>query len=414
MAAATIWQLLFVDDDPDICRQVQEFLDGEIIPPDDRLRVETLNNFGDALNALEVRRFDLLLLDVRLGPYSDAPDEEAGITTLQAIRQRRFIPVVFYTGLPHLVHHLEKPLIQVVEKTAGLPRLLDSLKSILATRVPAVNRALIRHLETIQREYMWDFVANHWGQLSDISDHTSLAYLLARRLALSLSGSGIQQLAQELGDSTGTTVTAGQVHPMRYYVMPPVEPAPLAGDIYQGQVGEHNGNWVLLTPSCDMVTGREKADMVLLARCLPLTEQVEYQQWRDGLPKPSNTHDRKLQDLLRNNRRDSQSERFYFLPGALSLPDLVVDFQQLVTLQREQMGGLERLASLDSPFAEALLARFGRYFDAWGRRTSMSQFFCKDCERCEGEYSVSLKPIEGLAARHFTPLSRTVLQCSPV
>lgn len=85
MAAATIWQLLFVDDDLDICHQVQEFLEGEIIPPDDRLRVETLNNFGDALSELEVRRFDLLLLDVRLGPYSGTPDEEAGITTLQAI-----------------------------------------------------------------------------------------------------------------------------------------------------------------------------------------------------------------------------------------------------------------------------------------------------------------------------------------
>jgi len=44
----------------------------------------------------------------------------------------------------------------------------------------------------------------------------------------------------------------------------------------------------------------------------------------------------------------------------------VVDFQQLVTLQREHMGGLERLASLDSPFAEALLARFTQYFGRLG------------------------------------------------
>ncbi len=171
------------------------------------------------------------------------------------------------------MRHMETPLIQVVEKTEELLPLLDSLRNIFATRVPAVNRALIRHLETIQREYMWDFVANHWGQFSDTSDHTSLAYLLARRLATSLSGSGIQQLAQELGDSTGTAVTEGQMHPMRYYVIPPVEPAPLAGDIYQGQVGEHNGHWMLLTPSCDLVIGREKAELVLLARCLPLTEQ---------------------------------------------------------------------------------------------------------------------------------------------
>ena len=102
------------------------------------------------------------------------------------------------------------------------------------------------------------------------------------------------------------------------------------------------------------------------ARCLPLTEQVEHQQWRDGLPTPSRTSVRKLQDLLRNNRQDSQSERFFFLPGALSLPDLVVDFQQLAALQREHLGGLERLASLDSPFAEALLARFTRYFGRLG------------------------------------------------
>jgi hypothetical protein len=67
-----------------------------------------------------------------------------------------------------------------------------------------------------------------------------------------------------------------------------------------------------------------------------------------------------------NNRQDGQAERFYFLPGALSLPDLMVDFQQLVTLQRACMGGLERLASLDSPFAEALLARFARYFGRLG------------------------------------------------
>jgi CheY-like chemotaxis protein len=367
MAAATVWQLLFVDDEPDICLQVQEFLEGETIPPDDQMRVETLNNFGDALNELEVRRFDLLILDVRLGPYSGLPDEEAGITTLQAIRQRRFIPVVFYTGLPHLVRHLEIPLVQVVEKTPdGLPRLLDSLRSIFATRLPAVNRALIRHLETIQRDYMWDFVARHWAQFGDPSDRTSLAYLLARRLATSLSGSGIQQLAQELGDATGTAATEGLRHPMQYYVIPPVEPTPLAGDIYQGQIGEQNGYWALLTPSCDLVTGREKAELVLLAHCLPLTEQVEYQQWRDSLPAPSRTINGKLQDLLRNNRRDIQSERFFFLPGALSLPDLVVDFQQLATLQRAHMGGLERLASLDSPFAEALLARFTRYFGRLG------------------------------------------------
>jgi CheY-like chemotaxis protein len=65
-----------------------------------------LNGFGSAFNELEVQRFDLLILDIRLGPHRSTPNEEAGITTLQAMRQRRFIPVVFYTGLPHPIWYV--------------------------------------------------------------------------------------------------------------------------------------------------------------------------------------------------------------------------------------------------------------------------------------------------------------------
>lgn len=367
MADAAKWQLLFVDDEEDTCQQVKEYLEGEsIFGTGEFPAVETLTDFGQALEALEARRFDLLILDLRLGPHEETPEEEAGVRTLQAIQQRRFVPVIFYTALPHLVRDLETPLIRVVEKGASPASLLEAVRTIFTSRLPAVNRALIRHLETVQRDYMWEFVAKHWEQFSDTVDRTALAYLLARRLATSLSGTGIQQLAQDLGDATGVGVTEGLVHPMRYYVMPPVEKSPLAGDLYHGQVEDRDGYWVLLSPSCDLVTGREKAEWVLLARCPPLSEQDEYQKWQTVLPQTSRATDRKLRAMLRNNREDNQAERFYFLPGALILPDLVVDFQQLVTLPRAQMTALERLASLDSPFAEALLARFGRYFGRLG------------------------------------------------
>jgi CheY-like chemotaxis protein len=363
MADALTWQALFVDDDAEVCDQVKEYLEGETITdPDERLQIETLTDFADALEALKTRRFDLLILDVRL----QAVGEDAGVTTLEAIQQRCFVPVVFYTGLPHVVQDLETPLIRVVEKTRGLPHLLETVRSVFATRLPAVNRALVRHLETVQRDYMWEFVAMHWEQFGDTPDRTALAYLLARRLAMSLSGPGIWQLVQDLGDSTGTAAVEGQVHPMQYYVMPPLEPGPLASDLYQGQIEEQTGYWVLLTPSCDLVAGREKAEWVLLARCIALTEQVEYQKWRAGLSKPFKKADTKLRALLQNNRRNGQPERFYFLPGALTLPDLLVDFQQLVTLPRDQMASLGRLASLDSPFADALMARFARYFGRIG------------------------------------------------
>ena len=88
----------------------------------------------------------------------------------------------------------------------------------------------------------------------------------------------------------------------------------------------------------------------------------------------SRTADRNLRALLQDIRQNGQPEWFALLPGTLTpstcsgrrLPDLVVDFQRLVTLPREHMDSLERLASLDSPFAEALLARFARYFGRLG------------------------------------------------
>lgn len=364
MTNGTTWQLLCVDDDAETCRQVKEYLEGESVAGDDeRPQVETLTDFNAALQLLESRRFDLLILDVHLGPYEQMQQEEAGIKALEAIQLKRFVPVVFYTGLPHLVRPLGTALIQVVEKTAGPKQLLKVVKSIIATHIPTVNRALIRHLETVQRDYMWEFVAKHWEQFGDTSDRTALAYLLARRLAISLSGPGIQQLAQDLGDPTGTAVTEGTVYPMQYYLMPPVETAPLSGDVYHGQIESQADYWVLLTPSCDLVIGREKAEWVLLARCVSLTEQAEYQGWKDA---PSANKQQELKSLLGNNRKYGQPERFYFLPGALVLPDLVIDLQQLMVVPRQQLSTLTRLASLDSPFAEALLTRFTRYFGRLG------------------------------------------------
>ena len=365
MAETRTWQLLFVDDDPDFCDLVKEYLEGENVgSPNEQMSVKTLTDFDEALEALERHRFDLLILDVRLGsPYSEPKAEEAGTKTLEEIKQRRFVPVIFYTALPNLVKHLETSVIQVVEKEE-ITDLLAAIKNIFDTPLPTVNRALIRHLETVQRGYMWDFVAKHGADLIDTSDRTALAYLLARRLAMYLSGPGIRQLAQDLGDSTEISVVGNKVHPMQYYVMPPVETSPLTGDLYQGNIEGQDGYWVLLTPSCDLVTGREKAKWVLMAPCVLLTEEQEYQDWDNNF---SQAKQKKLTSLLSNNRSNGhQPERFYFLPGALDLPDLVVDFQQLVTLPREQMEDLERLASLDSPFAEAVLTRFSRYFGRLG------------------------------------------------
>ena len=360
----TKWRLLVADDEADICRQVAEYYEGH-----ERLVVKTVNDFDGVMDAMEHHRVDLLILDVRMRVLGQSHEKEAGERVLDEVQQKRFVPVIFYTGLAHLVDHLKTPLVRVVEKTQGVSTLADVVQEIFETGLPQVNRALVRHLETVQRDYMWEFVASNWEGINRDGDRLSIAHLLARRLVSSLSGPGMQQLATDLGEDLLPSHDDDEekVHPMRFYVLPPVEgQSPQSGDLYQGDINGTEGYWILLTPSCDMVRGREKAEWVILARCERLEHQSEFANWQAALPEPSGNLERALKNLLGNNRSRNQPERFYYLPGVLTLPHLLVDFQQLSTLPLDQLSALDHKACLDSPFAEALLARFARYFGRLG------------------------------------------------
>jgi len=355
------WLILCIDDDKQVLGELEEFLASEEVDTEGSIpQVLVEGDFDRGLQRIESTRVDLLVLDVRVGTGHQQP----GIEVLEQVKKRRFLPVVFYTAIPGSVRDVASPVIRVVEKTEGLRRLLEEVRAVFSTKVPTVNRALIQHVEAVQRNYMWEFVSPQWEAFGEAGDKRALAYLLARRLAVSLSGAGIGRLAEDLGDVQGAEATPEGIPPMRYYLLPPVEPTPLAGDIYQGTIDGADGYWLLLTPSCDLVEEHVKADLVLFARCLPLEGEEEYQKWHDGWPQPSITVTDPLRRLLRNSRTKGQSERYYFLPGTLTLPHLVVDLQFLARQPHAELGSLARIASLDSPFAEEVISRFLRY---WGR-----------------------------------------------
>src|SRR5205814_2091895 len=96
----------------------------------------------------------------------------------------------------------------------------------------------------------------------------------------------------------------GRVPAMRYYVLPPVEETHLSGDLFLGRLGERDGYWVLLTPSCDLAQDPPKSEWALLAACLPLEDQDEYKDWHEDQG-PGRTE--RLGALMRNNRRQGQA-----------------------------------------------------------------------------------------------------------
>ena len=358
MDQSIVWHILYIDDDPEACKQIKEFLEGEQVD-EGSISVKATTDFGKGMEELETKRYDLVILDVRVGALDAELPEEEGIKALERIKERRFVPVIFYTGLPNLVRDKQQgPLIRVVEKTQT-PQLIVEIRELIRTNLPMVNRALLRHLEAVQRDYMWEFVADNWPELGENPDKSALAYLLARRLALSLSGQGIKQLVADLGGQPEDATE--EIHPMQYYIIPPVEASSLSGDIFYQTVNDINEYFVLLTPSCDMVIGREKAERLLFVGCKLLRNETEYTEWISNSSKEN-----KLMALLKNNRQKSQSERFFYLPGALSIPDLIVDFQNVSMKTHEDINKITRLASVDSPFAEMLVSKFIRYYGRIG------------------------------------------------
>jgi CheY-like chemotaxis protein len=362
------WRLLVVDDDDDICDAIKEFLESENIN-DIGLSVETITDFNQALQILEVQRIDLIILDVRMGDYTTTQEEEVGRVTLESIKARRFVPVIFYTGLPHLVEHCRSDLIHIVTKgSEGLESLLRSVQEVFQSRLPIINRALIRHIEEVQRRYMWDFVAQHWSDLGEINDKSELAHLLARRLAISLSVDEIQVLETELGGIINPSkAEMDVVHPITYYIIPPLSKFPQPGDLYLRRNGDASSYWVILNPSCDFVVrknGKCKVEYVLLARTSELKLSPEFQDWF-GDPEKGKP---KLAKLIKDNR-EGQADRYFFLPGVLSIPDLIIDFQLIESVNYEELKESiwERVASLDSPHTEALQSKFSRYFGRIGK-----------------------------------------------
>ena len=79
----------------------------------------------------------------------------------------------------------------------------------------------------------------------------------------------------------------------------------------------------------------------------------------------SNTKRKKVERLVQNTR-DESPDRYHFLPGVWDIPDLVVDFQNLEHIALSDIKGLVCLATLASPFSEALGARFQRYIGRIG------------------------------------------------
>lgn len=247
-----------------------------------------------------------------------------------------------------------------------------TIKDAIDSGLPALRRRLEFHFRDVFREYMWDFVAPNFLDFSADNNYT---YLLLRRLSLSITSS--------VGKDLGIDLNPPQVPTARYYVIPPVESL-RTGDIFSADFSrfvlnpsfyldsvndsEKTSFWVVTTPTCDLTiqrNGKSKATNVIFARATNLKSLPEFKKLTEtSFDKAKGS----LKSLMLNRRQKHQESRFHYLPAAFSIPHLVVDFQQIVSIPREALDKEDviRIASLDTPYGEELIARFTNYFNRIG------------------------------------------------
>lgn len=353
------WRVLIVEDDKTIGQELVDGLESaEWLDATTSFDAELVTSFSDGMAALDRSRYDLLVLDLkddaRAGAIALEEDKaKPGLDLLTRIKTTRFVPVVFYTALPEQVADLKSAFVRIVEKTEGMVKVRQEISSLLSTKLPLLSR----YLEEQQRKYFWDFVESEWGEAELAGATVDLAYLMARRLAAALRSEFSRTAASEIGGADAAPGEAHKIHPMEYYIFPPVDRFWSAGDIIRRK-GSYDYS-VVVTPTCDFA--QNNAQFFVIAKCLLLTTFDEYARWCGAEKPPAfGGNPDKITELIRDNRR--QKDRYKFLPGTHSFPDLVADLQQLESLEVAQQDSFDRIASMDSPFAETLLARFARFY----------------------------------------------------
>ncbi|MGW8778729.1 hypothetical protein ACWGNM_11675 [Streptomyces sp. NPDC055796] len=351
-----VYRVLIVEDEVDIAEELSEMLVEELSDLG-TLDTHVENDFDEAERLLETHAFDLVVLDVRDATRGGSPAHPnlQGRELYDRIAKTRWVPVVFCTGLAEQVSDLaHPPLIQVVPKN----RLDDAVTAVrdgLESGVPVLTRHITALVDEHVRGFLRDEIAPNWDRLA-AADRSQIAPALVHRLAAWLKENAVEALGAVLGSSADPVM--GHASTTRMYLMPPVTRHVTAADVLRDHQG---GWWVVLTPACDLYEdlhsgGRRtaKAEYVRLARAVPLSEAPLIARWIEaGSPMQGRERNAAL-EIFRNN-----NARYRILPKYLDIPDLLVDFEIVQSVSLAEVRSWTRVATLDSPFAEAMLTSHG-------------------------------------------------------
>lgn len=320
--------------------------------------IEAVKSEAEVKSALESRRFDCALFDLRL-PRGAAgkPSATVGNSLALATMRKRGVPVALVTANQAEVSDDLRGIELVRQFDKGDDNVYKTVVEWLGEQW-AMMEVLARAKAEIEASAADVFLKRlwpQWGQYAALNkvDRDQLSKMVARQY--------VSHMAELLGaDGEGSILW----HPFETYVKPAVyDRRAHTGDIFRFD----DGVCIVLSPQCDMATA--KIPNVLLCK---ISEGIA--DWETHLEAISGEVSKTKKEaagkffasLINQNRSVSQ----HFLPP---LPGekkpLLVEFGQL---QSMPIGDLQaaldkRLASLSAAFLSNLVQRFGAYISRAGQ-----------------------------------------------
>jgi hypothetical protein len=341
-------RVLFIEDDEKLAQNLKDIFDKEVISGQSLL-AESVTNYEEGKSLLEKHDYDIVVLDLQKEGKNF--DEMAGVKILHALKKIAFIPVIFYTGHANKVQDLVSEIVGVVGKGDGVEALKAEMQRIIESKIALLKGNVYNHLRESLRQYFWETVDADKKVFEPRKSDVSLGYLLLRRFANSLSKENIKQL---LGDDK---IKIDKAHPMEFYIFPSNKGEYEAGEILL----RDRVFYAVLTPTCDFVeegSRKRKVGQVLLAKAQDLKETEFYKKFESNKDKNKDDFTR----LIESRKGD----RYFFLPGTPFLPNLLLDFQIKTMFDYEELKKFTRVAKLDDPYAQSMVASFIRYYNRIG------------------------------------------------
>jgi hypothetical protein len=345
--------VLVVEDNHEDMRQLERDLPKVI--NEIALQYDYCNTFDTAFEKVRSRRYDMILSDTYEGKHE--PRNAAALKIVEQYRAGRFCPLVLFSSgvMPHGLR--TSPFVYWVEKH----KIEEAMKEVLDTEIPQLARQLHDELDRAAGSYLWEFLEEHWADLQGL-DGRVRERLVRRRASV--------QLAHVTYDGQSLQ-SVQEVEGLEFYIYPA-----MAQEGYcLGDLVSDNSNpddiGVILTPHCHLVVqpndDRPRADHVLVARVRPFQEVLtdeRGQPWKGD-------EEKRLDQLRRRTQSPAQignpRGRYFFLPGFMDIPDCYCDLMRLTSIPIDVLDkGYTRIATLVSPFAEAIQASLTRFYGAVG------------------------------------------------